>query len=65
MGNTGKRMYRNLRDDTKAKISQSLKGRSKSASHIQAISQGMLNYWKNIPVKTDDNPSEKTEKEGQ
>ncbi|CCX62317.1 putative uncharacterized protein [Bacteroides sp. CAG:598] len=65
MGNTGKRMYRNLRDDTKAKISQSLKGRSKSASHIQAISQGMLNYWKTIPIKADDNPSDKTEKEGQ
>ena len=65
MGNTGKRMYRNLKDDTKAKISQSLKGRSKSASHIQAISQGMLNDWKTIPVKADDNPSDKTEKEGQ
>ncbi len=44
-------MYRNLGDDTKAKISQSLRGRSKSASHIQAISQGMTNYWKTIPVK--------------
>ena len=60
-----KRMYRNLGDDTKAKISQSLRGRSKSASHIQAISQGMTNYWKTIPVKTDDNPSDKTKKEGQ
>lgn len=49
MDNIGKRMYRNLGDDTKAKISQSLRGRSKSASHIQAISQGMTNYWKTIP----------------
>ncbi|GAB7125174.1 hypothetical protein JCM11017A_39120 [Bacteroides fragilis] len=65
MDNIGKRMYRNLGDDTKAKISQSLRGRCKSASHIQAISQGMSNYWKTIPVKTNDNPSDKTEKEGQ
>ena len=63
MDSIGKRMYRNLGDDTKAKISQSLRGRSKSASHIQAISQGMTNYWKTIPVKTDDNPSDKTKKE--
>ena len=48
MDNIGKRMYRNLGDDTKAKISQSLRGRCKSASHIQAISQGMSNYWKTI-----------------
>ena len=48
MDSIGKRMYRNLGDDTKAKISQSLRGRSKSASHIQAISQGMTNYWKTI-----------------
>ena len=65
MDSIGKRMYRNLGDDTKAKISQSLRGRSKSASHIQAISQGMTNYWKTIPVKTDDNPKKKTKKEGQ
>lgn len=63
MDNIGKRIYRNLGDDTKAKISQSLKGRSKSASHIQAISQGMTNYWKTIPVKSDNNPSDKMEKE--
>lgn len=65
MDNIKKRIYRNLRDDTKAKISQSLRGRSKSTSHIQRISQGMTNYWKTIPVKPDDNPSDKTEKEGQ
>lgn len=65
MNNTGKRMYRNLEDDTKAKISQSLRGRSKSASHVQAISQGMSNYWKTRPVKPENNPSDKTEKEGQ
>ncbi len=65
MNNIGKRTYRNLGDDTKAKISQSLRGRSKSALHIQAISQGMTNYWKTIPIKPDDTSSDKTEKEGQ
>ena len=30
MDNIKKRIYRNLRDDTKAKISQSLRGRSNS-----------------------------------
>lgn len=64
MNNTGKRMYRNLGDDTKAKISQSLKGRSKSASHIEAISRGMTNYWKNIPMKPDSNLNDETKKEG-
>lgn len=62
---TGKRMYRNLGDDTKAKISQALKGRGKSPSHAQAISQGMKNYWTNIPVKPDSNSSDETEKERQ
>jgi len=65
MDNIGKRMYRNLGDDTKAKISQALRGRNKSATHIQAISKGMSNYWKTIPVKPDDNSSDKTEKERQ
>ena len=31
MDSIGKRMYRNLGDDTKAKISQSLRGRSNSS----------------------------------
>ena len=65
MDSIGKRMYRNLGDDTKAKISQSLRGRSKSASHIQAISQGMTKNLKTIPVKRDDNPKKKKKKEGQ
>ena len=64
MDNIGKRMYRNLGDDTKAKISQSLRGRCKSASHIQAISQGMSNYWKTIPVKPDDTQVTRQKKRG-
>lgn len=51
-----KRKYREMDDATKAKISQSLKGRSKSFSHIENIKQGLRNYWASIPNKpTDEN----------
>lgn len=46
-----KRKYRQMDDATKQKISQSLKGRSKSFSHVENIRQGLINYWKNIPNK--------------
>ena len=36
-----KREYRNLRDDTKMRISQRLTGRSLSDTHKQAISDAM------------------------
>ena len=49
-----KRIYRNVNDSTKMKISQSLKGRSKTEDHKQAIAQGLINYWKNLPAKSDD-----------
>ena len=38
MDNNYKRQYRQLDYTTKQKISQSLKGRTKSATHTQAIS---------------------------
>lgn len=41
MDNNYKRQYRQLDDTTKQKISQSLKGRTKSATHTQAISNGL------------------------
>lgn len=44
-----KRQYRELDDETKKKISQSLKGRSKSYNHTQHISQGLKAYWQNVP----------------
>lgn len=47
--NTKKRLYRELNDITKQKISQTLKGRSKSELHKENISQGLKNYWKTIP----------------
>jgi len=46
-----KRRHRELDDATKQKISQSLKGRSKSYSHSQNISKGLKNYWQRVPSK--------------
>lgn len=43
------RMYRNLDDATKQRISQKLKNRSLSDCHKQAISDGMKAYWATIP----------------
>ena len=50
-----RRLYRNLRDDTKMRISQSLKGRSFSDSHKQAISNAMKAYWSTIPYRDEEN----------
>lgn len=54
-----KRIYRELSDDTKQKISNASKGRPKSQSHRQHISQAMTDYWKTIPHRPtpSDNPS--------
>lgn len=54
--NTNKRQYRELSDETKAKISQSMRGKSKSFTHKEAISNSLKDYWKTIPNKpTTDN----------
>ena len=50
-----KRQFRDLRDDTKMRISQSLKGRSFSDSHKQAISDAMRQYWATIPYRDEEN----------
>lgn len=44
-----KRVDRQVSPETRQKISQSLKGRSKSYSHRTHISQGVKNYWEQIP----------------
>lgn len=44
-----KRIYRELSDETKAKISQSSKNRPKSDSHKTHISQSMKRYWQTVP----------------
>ena len=49
------RQFRDLRDDTKMRISQSLKGRSHSESHKQAISDAMKAYWSTIPYRDEEN----------
>lgn len=46
-----KRTYREMPDETKAKISQALRGRSKSMAHKERISAGLKNYWQAIPNK--------------
>ena len=49
------RIYRNLNDATKLRISQKLKGRSMSDSHKQAISDAMKAYWATIPYRPTEN----------
>ena len=49
--NTNKRKYRELAPETKQKISQAMKGKSKSFTHREAISNGLKDYWKTIPNK--------------
>ena len=50
-----KREFRNLRDDTKMRISQSLRGRSHSETHKQAISDALKAYWLTIPYRDEEN----------
>lgn len=45
------RTYRQLSDETKAKISQSMRGKSKSFTHREHISDALRQYWKTIPNK--------------
>lgn len=56
-----KRQYREMDDATKQKISQSLKGRSKTPTHCQAISDGLKKARERIPSRnpetTNDNVS--------
>ena len=56
-----KRQFRDLRDDTKKRIAQSLRGRTFSDSHKQAISDAMRQYWATIPYR----PSENNESNNQ
>lgn len=54
-----KRIYRQLNDATKQRISQRLKGRSMTDSHKEAISQSMKAYWQTIPNKPIENNGSK------
>lgn len=46
-----KRQDRSVSPETRQKISQSLKGRSKSFTHRTHIAQGVANYWRQIEPK--------------
>lgn len=54
MNNQYLRTSRHLSDETKAKISRALTGRSKSFAHKEAIRQGELRYWHNDANFPDD-----------
>lgn len=56
--NNKKRQYRELSDETKAKISQRLKNRTKGTTHKENISNGMKKYWETIPNKPIDGGNE-------
>lgn len=49
------RIYRQMDDTSKLRISNRLKGRSLTDSHKQAISDGMKAYWATIPNKPSEN----------
>ena len=61
--NNYKRQYRQLNDTTKQKISQSLRGRTKSATHSQAISNGLKKYWATVPNQPNNNENKNEEHE--
>lgn len=46
-----KRIYRELEDETKRKISNSMANRPKSDLHKQRISDALRKYWQTIPNK--------------
>ena len=50
-----KRKTREMSDLTKQKISIALKGRKKSLSHCQSISDGLKKAWEQIPVANKNN----------
>lgn len=51
MKNVQKRKFRERDEITKMKISNSLRNRTKSIEHRNAISQGLKNYWEGVPSK--------------
>lgn len=48
-----KRLIRDLSNETKQKIANALRGRSLSASHKEAISQSMKEYWAGVPYSAE------------
>lgn len=50
-----KRKFREMDDATKQKISQTLRGKSKSFTHRENISKKLKAYWKSVPHRPTDN----------
>ena len=48
-----KRQTRQMPDATKQKISAALRGRKKSVTHCQSISDGLKRMWQQIPKGND------------
>lgn len=48
------RTQRKLSEETKKKIGDALRGRSKSPQHREALSIALKDYWATIPVKNID-----------
>ena len=46
-----KRQDRSVSPETRMKISQALKGKSKSIQHRTHLSQAATDYWRHIPPK--------------
>ena len=52
IGKTMKRITRQRSEETKRKISESLRGKIKTEQHKRAISVALKKYWKTIPPTT-------------
>ena len=50
-----KRQVRNLSPETRAKISETLKGRKKDPQTRKAISRGLKRYWSNVVWEDENN----------
>lgn len=46
-----KRTTRKMSEETKKKISESMKGKKKTDEHKVAISNGLKKYWETIPYE--------------
>lgn len=46
-----KRTTRKLKEETKQKISNALKGRKKTSEHCENLSKALKKYWETIPYE--------------
>ena len=50
-----KGQYREISDETKQKISKASIGKKKSEWHKEHIRQAMLDYWRSVPHRPENN----------